>query len=262
MFNSVITSMNPLCPNTSHTLIESSVWPDDIKGTAGMTLWNDWHFINSPYVYDGVVPIVNYSEAVSNSVYIVNQAKKVLATNINKLTAERALLARYLVHLAGDIHQPLHSVAFFNETYPKGDQGGNLLKIKLPGNTTLGNFHSYWDAGAYQFQKETDKINRPLNAADTAAMLAKAQDFLDEFKGTEIEELGKEIKPEVWALESFRVAQNTTYPHMLTTTDADPAYVTLTFETCKKRVVLGGLRLFNLVMNIYSNSTQLSEEPV
>lgn len=154
MFNNLTTSMNPLCANTSWTLIESSVWPDDIKGSAfGMTLWNDWHFINSPYVYDGVVPVINYSQGVASSVYIVNQAKKVLATNLNNNTAERALLARYLIHLAGDIHQPLHSVALFNGSYPKGDQGGNLLKIKMPGNATAGNFHSYWDAGAYQFQK-------------------------------------------------------------------------------------------------------------
>lgn len=155
-FNNLTTSINPLVPNTSWTLIESSVWPDDIKGTNyGMDLWNDWHFIDSPYIYDGVIPTLNYSATVSNSVYIVNQAKKVLAKNLNNHTAERALLARYLIHLAGDIHQPLHSVAFFNVTYPKGDQGGNLLKIKLPGNTTDGNFHSYWDSGAYKFQTAT-----------------------------------------------------------------------------------------------------------
>jgi hypothetical protein len=31
-----------------------------------------------------------------------------------------------VVHLVGDIHQPLHSVALYNLTYPKGDIGGNL----------------------------------------------------------------------------------------------------------------------------------------
>ena len=34
------------------------------------------------------------------------------------------------MHVAGDIHQPLHSVALYNHTYPKGDAGGNFLKIK------------------------------------------------------------------------------------------------------------------------------------
>lgn len=94
------------------------------------------------------------------------------------------------------------------------------------------------------------------------AIIAKAQMYLDEFEGTEIETLGKELRAEYWALESFRVAQNTTYPEMLLTTDVDQAYVDKTFETCKKRVVLGGLRLFNLVMSIYTNSTQFSSQPV
>ena len=47
--------------------------------------------------------------------------------NLNKTTAERALFARYLVHIVGDIHQPLHSVAMFNESYKTGDRGGNSL---------------------------------------------------------------------------------------------------------------------------------------
>ena len=53
--------------------------------------------------------------------------------------------------MVGDIHQPLHSVALFNKTYPKGDAGGNFLKIKML-NGTLANFHSFWDSGAFLLQ--------------------------------------------------------------------------------------------------------------
>ena len=55
----------------------------------------------------------------------MSTAHKVLTQNMNHNSAERALFARYVVHLVGDIHQPLHSVALFNETYPNGDIGGN-----------------------------------------------------------------------------------------------------------------------------------------
>ena len=182
-FNNLTTSINSLCDGKTNTFVEASVWPDDIKGANyGVDLWNDWHFIDSPYVYDGTVPIINYTQTVSNSVYIVDQAKKVLSKNLNLNTAERALLARYLIHLAGDIHQPLHSVALFNKTYPKGDQGGNLLKIKPPVNQSLGNFHSYWDAGAYLLQNDTYSFNRPLSQDNMNALLKRAQDFMNEFK--------------------------------------------------------------------------------
>lgn len=38
-------------------------------------------------------------------------------------------MARYLLHLLGDIHQPLHSVTMYNSTLKKGDMGGIVLII-------------------------------------------------------------------------------------------------------------------------------------
>jgi hypothetical protein len=107
-------------------------------------------------------------------------ASKVLKTNINKNTAERALFARYLVHLAGDIHQPLHSVALFNETYPKGDIGGNLEKVILK-NGTSSNFHSYWDAGAYVLQNDSWVMVRPLNMQNLTALKGVATEMVKQY---------------------------------------------------------------------------------
>jgi len=64
--------------------------------------------------------------------------------------------------MVGDIHQPLHSVSLFNHTYPKGDAGGNFLKLQML-NGTIANFHSYWDSGAYLLQNDTYQFIRPLN---------------------------------------------------------------------------------------------------
>lgn len=38
---------------------------------------------------------------------------------------------RMLLHLVGDIHQPLHNSNFYNASYVSGDMGGNLLKIQV-----------------------------------------------------------------------------------------------------------------------------------
>jgi hypothetical protein len=76
------------------------------------------------------------TETVLSSVDLVKNAIKVIETNINKTTVERALFARYLVHVVGDIHQPLHSVSLYNQTFPSGDRGGNSLKIVLLNGTT------------------------------------------------------------------------------------------------------------------------------
>ena len=117
-----------------------------------------------------MTPVINYTEAAVNSIEIMKIATKTLKANIMRNSAERALFARYVVHLAGDIHQPLHSVALYNLTYPKGDIGGNLLKVTLKNGTVNSNFHAYWDAGAYILQNDSWAIVRPMNIQNLTAL--------------------------------------------------------------------------------------------
>lgn len=135
------------------------------------------HFIDKPYVEDGVFPTIVMTKTSINSVQLVQNAIKVLTTNINKTTAERALFARYLVHVVGDIHQPLHSVSLFNETYPSGDRGGNSLKIVLL-NGTVNNLHSFWDSGAFRIQNDSWYLIRPLNAQNLTAIKEVAANYI------------------------------------------------------------------------------------
>jgi hypothetical protein len=57
--------------------------------------------------------------------------------------ADRAVALCWLLHLVGDIHQPLHCVAFFSKEYPDGDLGGNLRWVKDGDQPTR--LHAYWD---------------------------------------------------------------------------------------------------------------------
>lgn len=107
-------------------------------------------------------------------------ASKVLKKNTLKNTAERALFARLVVHLVGDIHQPLHSVALFNKTYPKGDFGGNSEKVILTNGSTS-NFHSYWDAGAYLLQNDSWHIDRPMNLQNITAIRDVASSLMKQY---------------------------------------------------------------------------------
>ncbi len=133
-----------------------------------------------PFVTDAIIPVVNYTESAMSSVVIVEQARTALKTNVKNLTAERSLFARYLIHMVGDIHQPLHSVALFNKTYPKGDLGGNLLKIKTL-NGTIQNFHAFWDSGAYRLQNDTYTFVRPMNLQNTTELKRLASSFIDRY---------------------------------------------------------------------------------
>lgn len=115
-----------------------------------------------------------------SSVAIVQNAVKVLSINVNKTSAEKALFARYLVHIIGDIHQPLHSVSLFNTTYPSGDRGGNSLKIVLLNGTTQ-NLHSFWDAGAFRIQNDSWFIVRPMNLQNTTVLKEVAMNYINTY---------------------------------------------------------------------------------
>jgi hypothetical protein len=62
--------------------------------------------------------------------------------------AEKAIAIAWMMHLGGDIHQPLHTSARVTETEPKGDQGGNLFSLTPPGTSQADrvNLHWFWDS--------------------------------------------------------------------------------------------------------------------
>jgi len=41
------------------------------------------------------------------------------------------LMARYLIHVIGDMHQPLHNTNFYNNTFTEGDMGGIIHKCAI-----------------------------------------------------------------------------------------------------------------------------------
>jgi len=69
---------------------------------------------------------------------------------------EKSLLMRYLIHVLGDIHQPLHASTLVNEKFPDGDQGGNLFLIKY--NENIGNLHKLFDSGADKLGGEIKRV--------------------------------------------------------------------------------------------------------
>ena len=58
--------------------------------------------------------------------------------------AERAVALCWILHLTGDMHQPLHNVALFSRAYfPGGDRGGNSIDVAWGDEAS--NLHAVWD---------------------------------------------------------------------------------------------------------------------
>ena len=50
--------------------------------------------------------------------------------NPEATAAEKAIALAWFLHVGGDVHNPLHNASRVTEVEPKGDQGGNLVKLE------------------------------------------------------------------------------------------------------------------------------------
>lgn len=105
--------------------MEAAVWADDIKEN-NVSYFDNYHFTNVVYDPEYMFKSMSDYQRDINSINIVGHCLAVLKTNKHGVTFERAFMARYLLHLVGDIHQPLHCTNMFNSTLKNGDLGGIL----------------------------------------------------------------------------------------------------------------------------------------
>ncbi len=107
-------------------------WADFIKSDTTYRACNTWHYNNfeaglDRATFDSVAMLQDRGEAVYRVYYLIDHLK----ANPN----DEATL-RFLIHIVGDIHCPMHMGRPEN-------RGGNSIKIKWFGRNT--NLHALWD---------------------------------------------------------------------------------------------------------------------
>jgi len=106
-------------------ILEMSCWADDIRSN-GLTAFSKWHYIDNPLIdnTDKKFVLEDASEDSNNIVYALKEATHTLSFSPHKKNASvdfgRSLMMRMLIHLMGDLHQPLHVSSRYNKEFPKG----------------------------------------------------------------------------------------------------------------------------------------------
>jgi hypothetical protein len=123
-----------------HSLSRASNWSDEIKSepaTYGHTF--NWHYT------DWKDQDPNHDET-NSSGRLLSAIKEQLAVlkDAKATTEKKAFALKFLVHLVGDLHQPLHVGNGL-------DRGGNNCKVQFHGQPT--NLHALWDEGLIDFTK-------------------------------------------------------------------------------------------------------------
>ena len=140
-------------------------------------------------------------------------------------TTERLRALQFLMHLVGDLHQPLHAS-------DNDDNGGNDVAVSAQG-FKRGTLHGYWDnAVLARLGRKPETIARKLVAQIDETELKRWQ------RGT----------PRDWALETFAIARAIAYAN-LPTADAtgvhrlDDAYAAAAKDAAAQQLMKAGVRL-------------------
>ena len=117
-----------------HSLAEIANWADEIRSDPSWKRADPWHYVNIP---DGET-----YEAMSKNPAgdIIVAMKRFEATLRNPAAPkdERIQALKFLVHMVGDIHQPLHAGK-------RDDLGGNRVSVHWFRSVEATNLHAVWD---------------------------------------------------------------------------------------------------------------------
>ena len=161
------------------SLDEAANWPDEMRSAPG-AFWQKtsvpWHFIDfNGIVYDGPPPEGDAFEALNRFSAVLKDPRA--------SPSDRQMALRFVIHLVGDLHQPLH-------VGRPGDNGGGKIAVTFFGKTT--NLHVVWDSGMPDFEQ--------LSFTELAAKLERHlsnQDIIADW----------DINPRDWVSESAEVRE-------------------------------------------------------
>ncbi len=129
--------------------IECARWPDDSKFTNNDRL--TWHSARWAVVAKDAPPEAKAAAASRNG-KPVGQGLEALALSYGMLSnpesspTERVWSLCWLMHVVGDLHQPMHVSDLYSKDFPAGNMAGSMGYVMDPVSKTPITLHILWDS--------------------------------------------------------------------------------------------------------------------
>ena len=198
-------------------------WLDNASHTPEYAYTKTWHYKN---IDDGV----EYEEAplleTGDVVRAIYEQTDILQ-NPDASKEEKQLALKILVHVMGDLHQPMHMGH-------ASDLGGNRWTVNYFGRDT--NLHSIWDstvpeaAHKWTYTEWQNQIDRASDEEETFIIA--------------------DGNPDKWGKETFEICRSV---YLLTPPDTNISYdyVAMWTPTIEEQFLRGGLRLADVLNSIF-----------
>lgn len=224
-------------PLGQYLMMRAATWPDDIRSSSNPqhNMSNPaWHYITYEIHFGGHDVTNPNTPAEGDVLSAIENALKVL-NDKNETKPNQAISLSWLIHLVGDVHQPLHCASMFNTDFPNGDLGGNKDYVKSKSGAL--SLHSLWDGalGSSTGIKSVVKL----------ALSIEGQHLMENLENV------SDSSAKAWSLVSFFLAKekahlNGNLKYGLSYENAVPLpknYETNMKNLCQKQVAFAGYRL-------------------
>lgn len=211
----------------NESMAMASNWADFIKSEPAYNYLGNWHYINLPAGMN--------VDQLNN--HLQNDTTTNAFTRINFLSAElknksleqdkKVMYLKLLIHLVGDIHQPMH-------TGRVEDQGGNKVQLKWFGQNT--NLHRVWDSDMIDYQG--------LSYTE----YAKSINFLDKKR---LHSLQQEATSQ-WVVDSYKISEKL-YSNVKADDKLSYRYIYDHIETANQQLLKGGVHLAAILNDIFKD---------
>ncbi len=203
----------------NESLAMVSTWMDEIKSDSTYNYTADWHWVT---ILDGQ----SYDQSTKNpnGDVIMTIERIVKELKAHTLSPKQEMEAiKMLVHLVGDIHQPLHVGCC-------EDQGGNKVKVKWFRNDS--NLHRVWDSDMIDdtrlsYTELAQSLGEPGAASVNKIQKTSVRDWANE---------SMSYRKQVYAIGDGNLSYK--YPYK-------------NFSLVRERILKSGIRLAGILNDIY-----------
>jgi hypothetical protein len=244
--------------------ITIACWMDDLRRDSAMPdrgRFLSWHYIDIGLQAGDPAPSFEPGDDTDmhgNVVQALKRAMVVLRGGGDPYVTSKAMACAMVMHLVGDIHQPLHCATKYFYSYGKerSDAGGNKeFVVNGPPGDSKFNLHAFWDSA---WRATFDTTNGLVvldeafarDAVHDPRQLRAMADALEKMPQPAGADLGANF--DQWARESNGIARDFVYRE-LTATDSkkycrlSSEYVAKGNEIARERLVLAARRLAALM---------------
>ncbi len=238
---------------------QAAFWPDIVRGLRGGERRRHhraaWHYTDGAWirgaarlqgnVYLDVPPrpdapgvggmFIETEEQAVNVATALDYNARVLA-DPGRGGAERAVALCWVLHLAGDIHQPLHTGSLYSRRlFEDGDRGGNGIPVDG------GNLHARWDRAlaGRSVDEQLPEVVRELTGLARPRVEGVASDWTEWLAESRLTLARRVYSPDILAEVRAAEAEGRAMEEVPLSAE----YVGRMRDIARQRVALAGLRL-------------------